>query len=84
MAYKVVIMPPAKRRLDMYIYYTMETLGNKPAARAIAKYGYRKIKFSKHKFVMLYRIQDNSVIVDGMFHELEDYEGIFANEQRLQ
>lgn len=24
---------------------------------------------------MLYRIQDSTVIVDGMFHELQDYEG---------
>lgn len=34
MAYKV-IMPPAKRRLDMYVYYTIETLKNKQAAKAI-------------------------------------------------
>lgn len=49
-----------------------------------AKYGYRKIKFAKHKFVMIYRIQDKTVIVDGMFHELQDYEGIFSNELHLQ
>lgn len=36
MGYKVIIMPPAKRRLD------------------------------------------DTVIVDGMFHELQDYEGIFC------
>lgn len=35
MAYKVIIMPPAKRRLDMYVYYTLETLKNKQAARNI-------------------------------------------------
>lgn len=106
MAYKVIIMPPAKYRLDRYICYTIETLHNRQAARAIladakdtkkrlaeiaeslkicenpvlAKYGYRKIKFAKHRFVMLYRIQDKTVIVDGMFHELQDYEGIFADE----
>ena len=28
-------MPPAKRRLDMYVYYTIETLKNRQAARAI-------------------------------------------------
>lgn len=93
MGYKVIIMPPAKRRLDMYVLYTVETLGNRQAAKAIladaretkkrlsmaadslkicdnsllAKHGYRKIKFAKHKFVMLYRIQDDTVIVDGMF-----------------
>lgn len=115
MGYKVIIMPPAKRRLDMYVLYTVETLGNRQAAKAIladaretrkrlstvadslkicdnpllAKYGYRKIKFAKHKFakhkfVMLYRIQDDTVIVDGMFHELQDYEGIFTDELYLR
>ena len=110
MVYKVIIMPPAKRRLDMYVFYTVETLGNRQAAKAIladardttkrlsmtadslkicnnpilAKYGYRKIRFAKHKFVMLYRIHDNTVIVDGMFHELQDYEGMLTDELHLQ
>lgn len=109
MAYKVIIMPTAKRRLDMYVYYTLETLRNKDAARAIladakatanklskvadslkicdnpllAKYEYRKIRFAKHDFVMIYRIHNGEVIVDGMFHELQDYEGVFANELHL-
>ena len=110
MAYRVIIMPPAKRRLDMYVHYTLENLKNRQAAKAIladaretqkrlstvadslkicenpvlAKYGYRKIKFLKHDFVMIYRIQNKAVIVDGMFHELQDYEGIFTNEFRLE
>ena len=109
MAYKVIIMPPAKRRLEMYVYYTIETLKNRQAARAILedakdtetrlsivadslkicdnpilrKYEYRKIKFTKHDFVMIYRIYDGIVIVDGMFHELQDYEGIFTSELHL-
>ncbi len=110
MAYKVIIMPPAKRRLDMYISYTVETLKNREAAKAIladardtkrrlseaadslkicdhpvlAKHGYRKIRFARYKFVMLYRIHNDTVIVDGMFHELQDYEGIFTDELYLQ
>lgn len=35
MGYRVIIMPPAKRRLDMYVFYTVETLGNRQAAKAI-------------------------------------------------
>lgn len=110
MTYKVIIMPPAKRRLERYVYYTIETLKNKQAAKAIladakatkkrlslvadslkicdnpilAKYGYRKIRFAKHQFIMLYRIQDGQVVVDGMFHELQDYEGIFKDELHLE
>lgn len=110
MGYKVIITPPAKRKLDMYVNYTIETLRNKQAAKAIlddarvtakrlesvagslptcdnpilAKYEYRKISLSKHDFIMIYRIQDNEVIVDGIFHELQDYEGIFVNELHLK
>jgi hypothetical protein len=109
MAYKVIIMPPAKRRLDFYVQYTLEELKNKQAAKAIladaretkkrlsqmadslkicddpllAKYEYRKISFLKHRFLMIYRICDGVVIVDGMFHESQDYEGIFASEMKL-
>lgn len=35
MDYKVIIMPTAKRRLDMYVFYTVETLGNRRAAKAV-------------------------------------------------
>lgn len=110
MAYKVIITPPAKRRLDMYVYYTLETLKNRQAAKAIladakatakklaivadslqtcdspilVKYEYRKIRFEKHDFLMIYRIHEGHVIVDGMFHELQDYEGILANELHLK
>ena len=109
MAYKVIIMPPAKRRLDMYVCYTIDTLKNTQAAKAILadakatkkrlsivadslkicanpllkKYGYRIIKFEKHKFLMVYRIHNDQIIVDGMFHELQDYEGILARELNL-
>lgn len=50
----------------------------------LAKYGYRKIKFAKHRYIMIYRIENNAVIVEGMFHELQDYEGIFTNEIHLR
>ena len=35
MAYRVIIMPPAKRRLDMYVGYTIVKLNNRQAAKAI-------------------------------------------------
>lgn len=40
----------------------------------LKKLGYRKINFLSHKYFMLYRIEDNCVIVDSIFHELQDYE----------
>lgn len=36
--------------------------------------GYRKIHFLSHRYFMLYRIEENLVIVDNIFHELQDYE----------
>lgn len=35
---------------------------------------YRRINFLNHKYFMLYRILDNVVFVDNIFHELQDYE----------
>ena len=36
--------------------------------------GYRRINFLSHRYFMLYRIMDNVVFVDNIFHELQDYE----------
>ncbi len=37
-------------------------------------HGYRKIRFLSHRYFMMYRIEDGLVIVDRIFHELQDYE----------
>ena len=39
--------------------------------------GYRKIHFLKHAYIMIYRIEENTVYVDRIYHELQDYEGKF-------
>lgn len=35
---------------------------------------YHRINFLNHKYFMLYRIVNNVVFVDNIFHELQDYE----------
>ena len=35
---------------------------------------YHRINFLNHRYFMLYRIVDNVVFVDNIFHELQDYE----------
>lgn len=35
---------------------------------------YRRINFLNHRYFMLFRIVDNLVFVDHIFHELQDYE----------
>ncbi len=34
---------------------------------------YRRINFLNHRYFMMYRIVDNVVFVDNIFHELQDY-----------
>ncbi len=36
--------------------------------------GYRRINFLNHRYFMLYRLDDNVVIIDNIFHDLQDYE----------
>lgn len=36
--------------------------------------GYRRINFLNHRYFMLYRIVDDVVFVDNIFHGLQDYE----------
>lgn len=50
----------------------------------LAKYGYRRIRFEKHDFFMVYRIDGEIVIVDAMYHELQDYTSIFAKKMHLK
>ena len=35
---------------------------------------YRRINFLNHRYFMVYRIEDDVVIIDYIFHELQDYE----------
>lgn len=34
------------------------------------------IHFKYHRYFMLYRIEDDKVCVDAIYHDLQDYEGI--------
>lgn len=36
--------------------------------------GYRRISFKFHRYFMLYRVEDTTVYIDGIFHELQDFE----------
>ncbi len=36
--------------------------------------GFHKIHFRQHRYLFVYRIKRDSVIVEGMYHELQDYE----------
>lgn len=36
--------------------------------------GYRRINFMSHRYFMLYRIEDDIVYIDNIYHELQDFE----------
>lgn len=40
----------------------------------LRQFEYRCINFLNHKYFMIYRIVDNVIFVDNIFHELQDYE----------
>ncbi len=40
----------------------------------LKEHGYKKIHFRRHRYFMLFRLEDNKVIIDRIFHELEDFE----------
>mgnify|MGYP003302226657 CR=1 FL=1 len=40
-------------------------------------HGYRVISFQTHDYVMLYRVDGNTVYVDGIFHQLQNYQELF-------
>ncbi|MDO4332231.1 MAG: type II toxin-antitoxin system RelE/ParE family toxin [Eubacteriales bacterium] len=40
----------------------------------LKKLGYRRINFLSHRYFMLYRVEENTVFIDNIFHELQDYE----------
>lgn len=36
--------------------------------------GLHKINFAKHRYLFVYRVNKSQVIVEGMYHEMQDYE----------
>ena len=42
--------------------------------------GYRKISFHKHDYLYLYQVIEDTVYVEAVYHEQQDYENIFKEE----
>lgn len=40
----------------------------------LRKLGYKRINFQRHRYFMLFRVEEDNAIVDALFHELQDYE----------
>lgn len=42
----------------------------------IAAMGYHRIHLKKHRYFLLYIVENNTVFVDRMFHDLQDYKNL--------
>ncbi len=40
----------------------------------LSEQGYRRMNFLSHRYFMLYRLEEDTAVVDNIFHELQDYE----------
>lgn len=40
----------------------------------LRKLEFHKIHLKKHRYLLVYRVKGDKVIVEGMYHELQDYE----------
>jgi toxin ParE1/3/4 len=40
----------------------------------LKKLGYRRINFLSHRYFLLYRVTEDVVYIDAIFHEMQDYE----------
>ena len=54
-----------------------ESLGfcNDPVLR---EQGFRYIKFKRYKYLMIYRIEEDTVFVEAVYHQMQDYESSIA------
>ena len=43
-------------------------------------FGYRKINFQHHRYIMIYRTDGKTAYVEAIYHQLQDYENIFLEE----
>ncbi len=62
MGYRIVVTSDAEEDLDRFIKYLLFELG------------YRRINFLSHRYSMMYRIVDQVVFIDNIFHQLQDCE----------
>ena len=54
-----------KTQANSYAYCKSERLRN---------LGLHKLHLLKHKYILVYRIKNDAVVIEGIYHELQDYE----------
>ncbi len=81
MSYKVELSELASMQYDKFLKYIYFVLKNPQAdhfgccrSERLSKLGFHKIHLKKHRYLLVYRVKSDKVIVEGMYHELQDYE----------
>ncbi len=78
--YFVLRNPQAADNLMQDFDDTIEILEEQAAhfgycrSERLSKLGFHKIHLKKHRYLLVYRVRSDKVIVEGMYHELQDYE----------
>ena len=78
--YHVLKNPQAADNLMWDFDETIETLAEQAEvfgyyrSERLRRMGFHKIHFKRHRYLMVYRVKHDTVIVEGMYHELQDYE----------
>ena len=61
---------------DMAVSHLEETAESFEYCRSkrLADMGLRKLHFDNHRYLLVYRVEEKKVIIEGIYHELQDYE----------
>ena len=76
--------PDAALRLWEALGRAIDVLANHPETaplcvdRALRGFGYRKKRIDGTRYLCLCRVEGDTVWIDGIYHELQDYENLFA------
>ncbi|MCM1267836.1 MAG: type II toxin-antitoxin system RelE/ParE family toxin [Bacteroidales bacterium] len=80
--YNVLMNPQAAVNLMQDFDDTIEMLERQADSlgycnsERLRKLGFHKVHFKRHKYLLVYRIKGKIVIIEGMYHELQDYENV--------
>ncbi|MCM1237681.1 MAG: type II toxin-antitoxin system RelE/ParE family toxin [Ruminococcus flavefaciens] len=78
--YNVLMNPQAAASLIQDFNDTVKILERQAGSlgycnsERLRKLGIHKIHLQNHRYLLLYRINQENVIVEGMYHELQDYD----------
>lgn len=75
-SFNVIISPKALSQLNSYIDYLQYTLLNDQAARNV----WQDALETRNQASSLYRMEDQNVYEDAIYHQLQDYENTFSDE----